>query len=246
MAKTGTVKQQGGAAKSAKTSEYIHFVYVLAAGLYMKKKFYIVPTTGTYYDICESETREEALCDFTDKMADDMSAYFVATDKEPVQYPHGYKKPKNRFERAMSVIVASVAMDTQSPFYRDNVIGHMDMSNMGVVACLQKAYDMAKASPGQTTVKCRKRFYKILRDITGFELENKNCSQESAGPSKIYVSRDRQSAAYKCLDHDHIQYDLDEQGNIIVDGAYLNLALMHIRSMGIEAELVNGKEEAEK
>ena len=35
-------------------------------------------------------------------------------------------------------------------------------------------------------------------------------------------------------------------GNIIVDGAYLNLALMHIRSMGIEAELVNGKEETEK
>ena len=43
-----------------------------------------------------------------------------------------------------------------------------------------------------------------------------------------------------------IQYDLDAQGNIIVDGAYLNLALMHIRSMGIEAELVNGKEETEK
>lgn len=155
------------------------------------REFYIVPTTTEYHEVVQAETREEALEVFTDQICSDMSAYFAATDKMPVHYPHSYEKPKGKYEKAMTAIVDTMVGKTDSQYYRTgNVV--ISMARMAVAAKLQMTYDNLKEiDPGKAR-RLRKQFYKLLCDstnylITGEDLNKKSSDLVKSGV-KIVVS----------------------------------------------------------
>lgn len=151
----------------------------------MKKKFYIVPSTKTYYDTVESESKEDALVDFATGMCDDMAAYFEATDEAPVTYPHEYEFGGSDYEVAMSIMVSSLMTHNNKSVYyiKDfNADGKdIDLRHMDTIIKLQEAYDTAMGclrkgnlADHLKIVKTQKRFYKLFQAITGFMFDDEH------------------------------------------------------------------------
>lgn len=160
----------------------------------MKKKFYIVPSTKTYYDTVESESKEDALVDFATGMCDDMAAYFEATDKAPVTYPHEYEFGSSDYEVAMSILVSSlITHNNKSVYYvKDfNADGKdIDLRHMDPIIRLQEAYDTVMDCLGRGNladhlkiVKTQKRFYKLFQEITGFMFDDE-CGKTTSRQAK--------------------------------------------------------------
>lgn len=154
----------------------------------MDSTFYIVPSTKTYYEETTSTSKEEALNDFVAGMDTDISAYFDVTDKKPATYPHEYKYPDGNFQVAMSILVATVSENTGSVYYTkdlekdmrdvyDAYIRHAD-----AIGKLQESYDdivnsLRTHKESTKILKTNKKFYKILKILTGFKFDNDDAEE---------------------------------------------------------------------
>lgn len=132
------------------------------------KHFYIIPDTKSHHNIVEAETPEEAMATFAAGMDSDMSAYFKAVEAEPAIYPHGYTGPENKFERAMSIIVATMSGDTGSRYYAKDRLKGVKLTNMDAIAKLQAAYDAIHPMSSNVAKSTQGRFYRILSAMTRF------------------------------------------------------------------------------
>ena len=146
----------------------------------MQKTYYIVPSTKSYYDTVESDSKEHALVNFATGMTDDMSAYFEATDTPPDSYPHGYEYADGDYETAMSVITASlITQDTKSQYYnKDFDYNDADLRHMDAIIRLQMAYDgtirslrNGNTADAQKICETKTDFYRILQHLTEFEFD---------------------------------------------------------------------------
>ena len=71
----------------------------------------------------------------------------------------------------MSMIVATMSGNRKSLYYDERCLDGVDLSNVVAIMKLQDAYDMIHDMDRPLALKVRGRFYKILRDITGFTFD---------------------------------------------------------------------------
>lgn len=171
----------------------------------MKKKFYIVPSTKTYYDTVESESKKDALVDFATGMCNDMAAYFEATDEAPVTYPHEYEFGSSDYEVAMSIVVSSLMTHNNKSVYyiKDfNADGKdIDLRHMDTIIRLQDAYDTAMGclrkgnlADHLKIVKTQKRFYKLFQAITGFMFDGATYRRKGAHAMRVNEKSPKEKA----------------------------------------------------
>lgn len=134
------------------------------------KSFYIVPNARCYETI-ESESAADALVDFAENMDSDMSAYFSAVEKKPIEHPHIYEYAEGKFEISMSIIVATMTKDDRSPYYIAGCLDDISLVRMDAVSKLQESYDMLKTVHPSTAYLVRGQYYKLLTAMTGFKLD---------------------------------------------------------------------------
>lgn len=149
----------------------------------MSRKFYIVPSTKSYYDVIESDSKEDALIDFATNMTDDMSAYFKATDETPVTYPHEYEFGCCNYEVAMAIVVSSmITKNEKSAYYVEDFNNNgksVDLRYIDALIKLQEAYDITigclrKGNPADhlKITRMQTRFYTLFQAITGFMFDD--------------------------------------------------------------------------
>lgn len=203
----------------------------------MNKKFYIIPATKSYYEAINTDSAEDALVIFAQGMADDMSAYFRAVDKEPMTYPHTYKHPEGKFQYAMSVIAATTSNDKASPYYKENLMKDVDLSKMDAVAKLQEAYDILYSTDRSAAIETRKKFYKILKDITGFSFD-KYGEPDPEKSILVYVPADLCVIAQQELQKRNILSSINKIGRLVIKRRNLNDALVVLTDVGIKVEVL--------
>lgn len=206
------------------------------------KMFYIVPGTKSYYDTVMAGSKEDALVTFATNMTDDMSAYFKAVDKEPVHYPHEYKYPDGKFQLAMSIIVATITGNTKSQYFVNGGLKDVNLSdeNLKIIAKLQETYDIFGEVDKAGRYKYRKKFYNLLKEITGFAFDEE---KEPDPEEKVRVhvradSYDDMGKICKKLDKKQVPYDEDGGGRLIVERAYLKQTLKTIDKLGLKADVI--------
>lgn len=173
----------------------------------MKRPFYILPSTKGYHEKLDADSAEDALQQFSETMDTDMSAYFMATDKEPASYPHGYRYPNSDFEYLMSVIVAGITGDIESPFYPDDGLEGADLSDMDAIAKLQESYDAVKMDEKKNRLdklKLLGKYYSLLGVFTGITVP------ESAGMRHKHFGAGARTEELKLyLNSLNIPYEMD-------------------------------------
>lgn len=147
---------------------------------FMQRRFYIVPATKTYFDTINAEDKNDAIAAFADSMCLDMSAYFDATEEEPVTYPHAYEHAGNNFEVAMSIIIDTMTSNKKSPYFQKDGLPEINLSDddFRILGDLQRAYEAIKSIPDRYKIKYRKRFYRLLQEFTGFKFDKKEFGEE--------------------------------------------------------------------
>ena len=110
----------------------------------------------------------------------DMSAYFDATEEEPVTYPHAYEHAGGNFEVAMSIIIDTMTSNKKSPYFQKDGLPEINLSDddFRILGDLQRAYEAIKSIPDRYKIKYRKRFYRLLLEFTGFKFDKKEFGEE--------------------------------------------------------------------
>lgn len=178
-------------------------------------RYYIIPSTTSYYDEIEADSKDSALELFASSMDMNMSAYFMATEKRPESGVHDYKKPKNTFERKMNNIANAMRYNT----------GEYDFlfPCMNKIIMLQDIYDSMRRSMNKKT---RKHFSKILKGLI----------------KKTYVKQERcrvfiedVDAARKILNERKISWEIDANVYFLIKPDDMREAINAMEQAGINA-----------
>lgn len=197
------------------------------------RTFYIVPNTKGYYEVICGASKEEALTKFAETMDTDVFAYFDAVEEKPISYPHGYKYPEGDFEVAIAIIMATMIKDKTSAYFIEGGLEGLNLEHMDEVGNLQCAYERLKTTDKHIALTSRKSFYKVLRDVTGFQFDKK----KAWGPDenvRVVIGNSLSNKSIKkvnkLLDKKGISYTYSDN-HILITGKDLKRVIKALRKV---------------